>query len=102
MATADQVKTRNDHLPLLGSKDAPGAEDRDRGLYSAGPLDPDGWVEQKTVAERPQDEPNPNTTFAERGKAAKKATAKKVGGDRAENKAVTGAESKSKPKTSRR
>ncbi len=95
MATADPVKTRNDHLPLLGSKDAPGAEDRDRGLYSAGPLDPDGWVEQKTVAERPQDEPEPNTTFAERGKATK-ATAKKV--DRAENKAVTGAESKSKPR----
>lgn len=95
MATADQVKTRNDHLPLLGSKDAPGAEDRDRGLRLAGPLDPDGWDEQKTVAERPQDEPSPNTTFGERSKAAK-ATAKKVSGDRAENKAVTGAESKSK------
>lgn len=90
---ADQVKTRNDHLPLLGSKDAPGAADRDRGLHLAGPLDPDGWDEQETVTGRPQDEPNQNTTFGERAKAAK-VTSKKVPAGQAENKAVTTAKSK--------
>jgi hypothetical protein len=57
--------------------------------------DPSKWDEQQAVTGRPNDTPLqetdpalPNSTFAERAKAAKKAEAKAVDRDTAENKAV--------------
>jgi hypothetical protein len=49
-------------------------------------------VEQVAVTGRPADEPQPNTTFADRAKAAAKA----VTGDTAENKAVKKATARKK------
>lgn len=52
----------------------------------AGPQD--NWDEQVAVTGRPQDEPLPNTTFAERAQA-RQPKKKAVQGDEAENKAVS-------------
>jgi hypothetical protein len=48
----------------------------------------EGPVEHPAFADRPQDEPEPNTTFADRAKARKP---KKKAVQSAENKAVTAA-----------
>ena len=47
---------------------------------------PEGWEEMVAVTGRPQDEPLPNTTFAQRAKARQP---KKKAVQAAENKAVT-------------
>jgi len=68
----------------------PGTE---RGI---GELDTSGWEEQQAVTDRPNDTPLtgdikpavPNSTFAERAKAATKTTAKAVDSGDTENKAV--------------
>lgn len=59
---------------------------------TTGELDPSIWDEAVAVTGRPQDEPLPNSTFAERAKAASKA----VKSDDAEDKAVTRATKKRK------
>lgn len=43
--------------------------ERDRGLHRHGAPDPKDWDERPTFAERPNKEPQPNTTLAERAAA---------------------------------
>ena len=57
----------------------------------------EGWVEHPAVTGRPQKEPLPNTTFAER-LAARKPKKKAVQADEAENKAVSSSRSSRKSK----
>jgi hypothetical protein len=63
------------------------AEEKDRGLHRTGPLNPEGWDEQKAVTGRPNDEAPGNSTFASR--ANRKPVVEDTKQDPEENKAVS-------------
>jgi hypothetical protein len=50
----------------MPDSDATPAEEKDRGLHRAGPLNPDVWDEQKAVTGRKPDEAPANSTFSSR------------------------------------
>lgn len=50
----------------------------DESKNTTGEIDPSIWDEAQAVTGRPQDEPEPNSTFGVRAKAVKKADVAKV------------------------